>query len=67
MAWDPIENLSTAPLKPDERRDTRRVLKWFEHRVFLKASAGLWAKWLIALPTSMLAVWALVQAFLHGK
>jgi len=32
-----------------------------------KASAGLWAKWLIALPTSMLAVWALVQAFLHGK
>jgi hypothetical protein len=68
MAWERDESrLSSAPLSPAEREQTRRVLRWYEHRVFLRASVGLWAKWLVGLPTGLLALWSLVQLLLHGK
>jgi hypothetical protein len=67
MAWNPEENLSNAPLQPSERKDVRRVLKWYERRVFFQASLRVWGLWLLGLPTCMLALWGLAQAFLHGR
>lgn len=66
MAWHPDESLSSGPLTPGERKDTRRVLKWYERKVFFRASAGVWFKWLTLLPTFLLAAWSLVQLLLHG-
>jgi hypothetical protein len=66
MAWDPNDTLSDGPLKAPERRDVRRVLKWYERRVFFQASAKVWVTWLAALPTAMLALYGLVAALLHG-
>jgi len=66
MAWDPEKELSAAPLTPPERRETRRVLKWYERRAFLRASIRVWAGWLVSLPVAMLALWGLIQAYLNG-
>ena len=66
MAWNPDQDLSTAPLAPGERRDVRRVLKWYERRVFFQASIRVWLLWLAGLPTFMLAAWELLQGFLRG-
>jgi len=67
MTWDPDANLPSGPLTPPERQQTRRVIKWYERRVFFRASLRVWAMWLAGLPTAMLALYGLVQVFLHGK
>lgn len=66
MPWTPDQDLSTGPLAPGERRDVRRVLKWYERKVFFQASIRVWALWLAGLPTFMLAAWELLQGFLKG-
>lgn len=66
--WNPDnDTLPHGPLTPIERQGTRRVLKWYERRAFLRASLMLWGQWLILLPASMLAAWGVVQLFLHGR
>lgn len=64
MAWDPDNELSTAPLDPPERRTTRRVLRWFERRAHRLNLVQLWSVWLIGLPTAMLAVWTIIHVLM---
>jgi hypothetical protein len=61
MAWDPDQSIPDSPLTKPERRDTRRVLKWYERREFIRQAAASWAKWLIGMPFAMLSLWQLVQ------
>jgi hypothetical protein len=61
MAWDPDDELSTGPLDPQERRITRRVLRWFERRIHWHNLVRLWGVWLIGLPTAMLTVWTIIH------
>ncbi len=67
MEWDPDENLPKKALEPHERQQVRRVLRWYERRVLFRASAGRLARWLVGLPSALIAAWALVQHFLTGK
>lgn len=66
MAWNPDDDLPSGPLAPHERQQARRVLRWYERRVFLRAFVALWAKWLIMVPTAMMAAWGLLQALWHS-
>jgi hypothetical protein len=61
MAWNPDENIPDSPLTKIERQDTRRVLRWFERREFMRLAVSAWAKWIVGLPFLMLSVWQLVQ------
>ena len=61
MTWDPDQDISDGPLLKPERRDVRRVLRWYERRVFLRATMASWAKWIIGLPFAMLSLWQLAQ------
>jgi hypothetical protein len=63
--WDPDNDLSKEPLDPRESQQTRRVLKWYERRVVFWASIRVWGAWVLGLPTALLAVYTIVQAFLH--
>lgn len=64
MAWNPDDELSTAPLAPPERRTTRRVLRWFERRAHRLNLIQLWSVWLVGLPTAMLAVWTIIHVLM---
>lgn len=66
MKWEDGSPLSSAPLTPPEREQTRRVLRWYDRRMFFRASASLWARWLVGLPTGLLALWTLAQLLIHG-
>ena len=61
MAWNPDADIPNTPLTKPELRDVRRVLRWFEHREYLRAGIASWIKWLIGLPFVMLSLWQLIQ------
>jgi hypothetical protein len=67
VAWNPEENLSSGPLAPDERRDVRRVLRWYERKIFFQASAKVWAMWLFGLPPFLLGLWEFVADVIMKK
>jgi hypothetical protein len=60
-AWNPDHDIPDGPLTKPERRDTRRVLYWYERRAFFQAATGAWAKWIVGLPVAMLAFWQVIQ------
>ena len=61
MIWNPDHDIPDGPLLKPERRDVRRVLRWYERREYLRRGTISWAKWLVGLPVGMLALWQFVQ------
>lgn len=61
MAWNPDDSIPDSPFTKPERRDVRRVLRWYERREFLRSGLKWWGIWVIGLPTAMVGVWQIVQ------
>jgi hypothetical protein len=59
--WDPDANIPDNPFTPPERRDVRRVVRWYERREYLRSGLKSWVLWVIGLPTMMLAIWQIIQ------
>ena len=61
MAWNPDHDIPDGPLTKPERRDTRRVLHWYERREFGRSALKSWAMWLVTVPMAMLGMWQIFQ------
>jgi hypothetical protein len=68
MAWNPDDTIPDTPFTKPERRDVRRVVRWYERREYLRSGARSWALWIVGLPTAMIAFWQIAQLLIgHFK
>lgn len=60
MAWNPDDQIPDSPFTKPERKDVRRVVRWYERREYFHSGLRSWALWLFGLPAAMIALWQIV-------
>ena len=61
MAWNPDDFIPDNPFTKPERRDVRRVVRWYERREYFHSGLRSWALWIFGLPAAMIAFWQIAQ------